>query len=48
LRNVTRNAVIIEEVLVEVDRIRAAQGLVSNEAALREEETAIVNLHNRG
>ena len=43
LRNVTRNAVIIDEVMVEVDRIRVAQGLVSNDDALREEETAIVN-----
>ena len=48
LRNVTRNAVVIDKVMIEVDRIRAAQGLVSNEAALREEETAIVDMDNRG
>src|ERR1041385_5755058 len=33
LRNVTTNAGIIEAVMIEVDRIRAAQGLVSNDEA---------------
>jgi predicted permease len=48
LRNVTANAAIIDAVMVEVDRIRAAQGLVSNDEALREDQTAIVNLDKRG
>jgi hypothetical protein len=48
LRNVTTNAAVIDAVMVEVDRIRAAQGLVSNEQALRDDETAIVNLDKRG
>lgn len=34
LRNLTLNAAVIEEVMVEVDRIRAASGLESNEEAL--------------
>jgi hypothetical protein len=34
LRNVAANAGIIEAVMREVDRIRAAQGLMSNEEAL--------------
>lgn len=38
LRNVTINASIIDGVLKEVDRIRAASGLSTNEDALREEE----------
>jgi amino acid transporter len=37
-RNVTTNAGIILDVLAEVDRRRAAEGLPSNEAALAEEE----------
>ena len=37
LRNVTLNAAIIDAVMREVDRIRAASGLVSNEEALQEE-----------
>ena len=41
-RNVTANAGVILEVLAEVDRLRAAQGLSSNAAALAEEE-AIAN-----
>ena len=35
-RNVLRNAETLEEVLVEVDRIRAEQGLPPNAQALRE------------
>jgi len=35
-RNVSRNAAIIGEVMAEVDRIRAAQGLPSNAEALQE------------
>ncbi|HZZ81116.1 MAG TPA: hypothetical protein VFE62_21620 [Gemmataceae bacterium] len=42
LRNVTLNAAIIESVMDEVDRLRAAQGLVSNEEALREEEETAI------
>lgn len=38
LRNVTINAGIIEEVMKEVDRIRLASGLGTNEEALREDE----------
>ena len=41
-RNVTTNAGVILDVLAEVDRLRSAQGLPSNEAALAEEE-AIAN-----
>lgn len=41
LRNVGENAGIIQAVLDEVDRIRAEQGLPSNEDALREVESAI-------
>ncbi|MBI2806523.1 MAG: hypothetical protein HYX68_16200 [Planctomycetes bacterium] len=37
LRNVAANALVIEGVMREVDRIRAARGLVSNEEALHEE-----------
>lgn len=37
-RNVTTNAGVILDVLAEVDRVRAAQGLPSNDAALAEEE----------
>jgi len=37
-RNVTANAVVLDEVLREVDRVRAAHGLPSNAEALREEE----------
>jgi hypothetical protein len=37
LRNVTTNAIIIDAVMHEVDRVRAEQGLVSNEEALKEE-----------
>ena len=39
-RNVTANAQVILDVLVEVDRRRAAQGLQSNAAALEEEAIA--------
>jgi hypothetical protein len=39
-RNVTANAQVILDVLVEVDRRRAAQGLPSNAAALEEEAIA--------
>ncbi len=46
LRNVTLNAAIIDAVMDEVDRMRAAQGLLTNEEALREEEeTAIAEGH---
>jgi hypothetical protein len=38
LRNVADNARIIEAVMREVDRIRAAQGLTSNEEALANAE----------
>jgi hypothetical protein len=41
LHNVATNAEVIDAVMQEVDRLRAAQGLVSNEEALREEESAI-------
>ncbi len=44
LRNVTTNARIIDEVMMEVDRIRAASGLNTNEEALREDETPIANI----
>lgn len=43
IRNVTANAEIIEGVMREVDRIRAAQGLASNEEALRGEESPVAN-----
>jgi cytochrome b561 len=43
LRNVTINAGVIAAVLREVDRIRAEQGLASNEEALREEESPVAN-----
>ena len=43
LRNVTTNARIIDEVMREVDRIRSAQGLVSNEEALRDDESIVAN-----
>ncbi|MCI0682356.1 MAG: hypothetical protein L0Y71_09645 [Gemmataceae bacterium] len=39
-RNVTANAQVIVDVLAEVDRVRAAQGLPSNAAALEEEAIA--------
>jgi hypothetical protein len=39
-RNVSLNARIIQEVLAEVDRVRAAQGLASNAEALAEEVIA--------
>ena len=39
-RNVSANARVIQEVLAEVDRVRAAQGLPSNAAALSEEAIA--------
>jgi hypothetical protein len=38
LRNVTINATIIEGVMNEVERIRTANGLISNERALQEED----------
>jgi hypothetical protein len=43
IRNVTTNAGIIEAVMVEVDRIRAARGLNTNDEALREDESAVAN-----
>ncbi len=39
LRNVTVNAGVIDDVMREVDRIRAAHGMPSNAEALREDET---------
>jgi hypothetical protein len=45
-RNVTINAGVIRDVLLEVDRLRAAQGLASNADALEEE--AIANGRPRG
>ncbi len=47
LRNVTINAGVIDAVMREVDRIRALQGLESNEVALLEEEAQIVNVRDR-
>ena len=43
LRNVTINAGVIDGVMQEVDRIRAANGMISNEAALKEEDAPIAN-----
>lgn len=37
-RNVTANSAVLDELLVEVDRIRAAKGLPSNAEALEQEE----------
>jgi predicted permease len=48
LRNVTTNAAIIEGVMREVDRIRAAQGLVSNDEALLEDEAPVANAREDG
>ncbi len=39
-RNVAINAGIIDDVMREVDRIRAERGLPTNEEALREQESA--------
>ena len=41
LENVTINARIIEEVMQDVDRRRAASGLNSNDEALREDESHV-------
>lgn len=41
LRNVTHNAEIIQQVLVEVDKIRLEQGLNTNAEALLDEETSV-------
>ncbi|MSQ94829.1 MAG: hypothetical protein EXR98_09775 [Gemmataceae bacterium] len=43
LRNVTMNAAVIAGVMGEVDRIRAARGLNSNEIALQEDESPVAN-----
>lgn len=43
LRNVAINADVIDSVMKEVDRIRAAQGLISNEEALLEDELPVAN-----
>jgi len=43
MRNVTLNNAVIQSVLVEVDRIREEQGLISNEEALREEKAPIAS-----
>jgi hypothetical protein len=40
MRNLARNNAVIQGVLDEVDRVRAAQGLTSNDEALKEEEEA--------
>jgi hypothetical protein len=45
LRNVAINADIINAVMREVDRIRAASGLSSNEQALQEEDSLVANAH---
>ena len=45
LRNVATNADIINAVMREVDRIRAANGLISNEQALQEEDSLVANAH---
>jgi hypothetical protein len=44
IRNVTINATIIDAMLLEVDRIRAANGLNTNDEALREEEAGLVKM----
>jgi hypothetical protein len=43
LRNVTINATIIEAVMQEVERIRAANGMISNEQALHEDDNSLAN-----
>jgi hypothetical protein len=43
LTNVTLNAGIIEGVMAEVERIRAARGLNTNDEALREDESPVAN-----
>jgi hypothetical protein len=43
LRNVAANALIIDGVMREVDRIRAEHGLGSNDEALREDELPVAN-----
>jgi hypothetical protein len=43
LRNVAFNATVIDGVMREVERIRAANGLVSNEQALQDDEISIAN-----
>ena len=45
LRNVAVNAGIIDAVMREVERIRAARGLSSNEHALQEEDSPVANAH---
>jgi len=45
LRNVAVNAGIIDAVMREVERIRAASGLSSNEQALQEEDSPVANAH---
>jgi hypothetical protein len=47
LRNVTINAAIIDAVMEEVDRIRAASGLGTNEQALQEEDLPVANAIKR-
>lgn len=46
LRNVATNAEVIDGVMKEVDRIRAARGMVSNEEALLEDESPIANVRD--
>ncbi len=43
IRDVTRNAAVIEAVMADVNRVRAEQGLNSNEEALAEEEEMVPN-----
>jgi hypothetical protein len=45
LRNVGINAGIIDAVMREVECIRAASGLSSNEEALQEEDSPVANAH---
>jgi len=44
LRCVAENAGVIESVMLEVDRVRAASGLVSNDEALLEDERPVANI----
>ena len=44
IRNVTINAEVIDAVMREVDRVRAASGLVSNDEALREEDSPVAKV----
>lgn len=48
MRNVALNNGLIQGVLEEVDRIRREQGLISNEEALREEESPVAGSRKEG